>query len=469
MDTRQGIRRRNGSGRATRGRAASLLGAGLAAALLVGACGGDSDSGSGSGSVLQPSRAQLAASGLAKLPVAPESERVDVAAPSFSDPTSVTNPLFPISDLHSAILNGRVEGKPFHTETTLLPETRTIEGPSGEPVETLVSQYTAFLDGRIEEVALDFYAQADDGSVWYFGEDVFNYNEDGVIADTEGTWLAGKEGPAAMIMPAEPQVGDVNRPENIPGLVFEEVRVKTVDKTVDGPRGPVGGAMVGEELHDDGTFSDKVFAPGYGEFYSAHQGDVEALALAAPTDALPAPPPTELRALNRGAAEAFDAAQARDWKSASASAEELSAAWRAHRAGEVPPRLVAPMVRALDGLDRAIANRDRAVAGTAAIDVAQAALDLELQYRPPTEIDRARFELWARQVLVDAQAGDLTGVSGDVAALEWVRDRFAHTLQDTDLTRVDTRLAALRESVVDRDLGAAADEAASLRDALGAS
>jgi hypothetical protein len=227
--------------------------------------------------------------------------------------------------------------------------------------------------------------------------------------------------------------------------------------------------MVGEELHDDGTFSDKVFAPGYGEFYSAHQGDVEALALAVPTDAVPEPPPTELRALDRGAAEAFDAAQARDWKAASASAEELSTAWRAHRAGEVPPRLVAPMVRALDGLDGAIADRDRATAGTAAIDVAQAALDLELQYRPPAEIDLARFELWVRQVLVDAQAGDLTGVSGDVAALEWVRDRFAHTLEDTDLTRVDTRLAALRESVVDQDLGAAADEAVGLRDALGAS
>jgi hypothetical protein len=458
--------RRQGVGRATRRGAASLLGVGLAAALVVGGCGGDSGSDSGSGSVPQPSRAQLAASGLAKLPVAPKSERVDVARPTFSDPTSVTNPLFPISDLHSAILNGRVEGKPFHTETTLLPETRTIESPSGEPVETLVSQYTAFLDGRIEEVALDFYAQADDGSVWYFGEDVFNYNQDGVIADTEGTWLAGKEGPAAMIMPADPQVGDVNRPENIPGLVFEEVTVKTVDKTVDGPRGPVDGAMVGEELHDDGTFSDKVFAPGYGEFYSAHQGDVEALALAAPTDALSGSPPAELRTLDRGASAAFGAVQSRDRKAASASADRLNAAWRAHRDGNVPPRLVAPMARALDALDAGIADRDRAQAGTAAIDVAQAALDLELQYRPPAEIDIARFELWARQVLVDAKAGDLAGVSGDVSTLEWVRDRFAHTLGDADLTRVDTHLAALRESVVDEDLGAAEDEASSLRDTL---
>jgi hypothetical protein len=34
------------------------------------------------------------------------------------------------------------------------------------------------------------------------------------VVDTSGTWLAGKEGPAAMIMPAGPRIGDVNRPEN---------------------------------------------------------------------------------------------------------------------------------------------------------------------------------------------------------------------------------------------------------------
>ena len=64
-----------------------------------------------------------------------------------------------------------------------------------------VSQYVAFLGGSIEEVAYDLYAQADDGSVWYFGEDVFDFR-DGAIVVTEGTWLAGKDGPAAMIMPA---------------------------------------------------------------------------------------------------------------------------------------------------------------------------------------------------------------------------------------------------------------------------
>jgi hypothetical protein len=105
------------------------------------------------------------------LPVAPDSARVDLAQPTFSHPTTITNPLFPISDLHSVLMLGHVDGKPFRTEVTLLPETEIVEW-NGVKVETLVSQYVAYLDGRIQEVALDRYAQADDGSVWYFGEDV---------------------------------------------------------------------------------------------------------------------------------------------------------------------------------------------------------------------------------------------------------------------------------------------------------
>lgn len=49
------------------------------------------------------------------LPVAPESERVDLSAPTFSDPTAVTNPLFPVSGQASVLLLGHVDGQPFRT------------------------------------------------------------------------------------------------------------------------------------------------------------------------------------------------------------------------------------------------------------------------------------------------------------------------------------------------------------------
>ena len=452
-------------------RSTVIVAAVCAAALGIAACnGGDGagESGSAPSAIPQPTRAQLVAAGLQKLPLAPESKRLDIKAPKFSNPTRITNPLFPISRLRSVIFSGKVDGKPFHTETTLLPDTRTIEWSPGHKVEARVSQYFAFLDGRIEEVALDYYAQADNGSVWYLGEDVYDYDRNGLVDSTLGSWLAGKEGPVEMIMPAHPKVGDVFRAENIPGIAFEEVEVREIGKTVSGPAGPVKGALVGRELHDDGTYSDKVFAPGYGEFYSAHEGDTEAMALALPTDALEGSPPAALEALSRAAQGVIDPARSGGWKSASTGSKDASRAWATYRRERVPARLAGEMNRALKALRAAIAKRDRARAGTAAIDVAQSALDLELRYRPPAKIDLGRFELWANQVLVDATAGDVGGVRSDVTTMEWIRDRFADDLEAGDLTAIDAHLITLRESVANEseDLKAASAEASELRDPL---
>jgi hypothetical protein len=443
--------------------ASSLLGATVVAGLI--GCGGGEDS-SGSTPVPQPTQAQLAAAGLDKLPLAPESKRLDMELPPFSNPTEITNPLFPISELQSVVFSGRVDGKPFHTETTLLPETRVFEWAPGRRVETQASQYFAYLDGRVEEVATDYYAQADDGSVWYFGEQVLDYDEQGLIDSTEGSWFAGQHGPPEMIMPADPQVGDVHRAENIPAIAFEELTIEKTGQTMPGPSGPVEGIMVASELHDDGTTSDKVFAPGYGEFFSAHKGDTEALALAVPTDAAAGPPPAELEAISTASEGVLDAVQAGQWDAAAAGAAELTRTWTAYRQGEAPPRIAAELNRGLEALGSAIEAREGARAGTAAIDVAQSALDLKLRHQPQAEIDLARFELWARQILVDAAAGDQGGVNGDVATIKWIRDRFASSLEPADLTSIDVHLGALAESVIDQDIAAAREEAASLTETL---
>ena len=454
------------------GASALALVAGLA---VVGACGVDTTAAERSSGPANAT-ASTAATGeggsktipqpvvLDDLPTAPQGKRVDLATPSFSEPTSVTNPLFPVSKQESVLMVGRVDGKPFRTEVTLLPDTRIIEW-QGQQVETLVSQYTAYLDGRIHEVAYDFYAQADDGSVWYFGEDVFNFKE-GYIADTHGTWIAGKDGPAAMIMPSDPKVGDVYRPENIPGFVFEEVTVKSTDKTLDGPLGPIHGGLVVEELHMDGTTEDKTFAPGYGEFYTAGGGDVEALALAVPTDAASGPTPAELQTLSSGALDVFDAARSGNWDAASATVEKMSAAWETYRAGEVPKLIEPRMSDALGSLAEAVDARDAAQAQQAAIDVSQWSLDLQLRYRPQTEIDRARFDLWAARLTVDAAAGDAAAVNGDLFTLDYIRDRILHTLDGADATRVNSALEDLQTAVDKEDLAAASDAAKRLRDIL---
>ena len=100
--------------------------------------------------------------------------------------------------------------------------------------------------------------------------------------------------------------------------------------------------------------------------------------------------------------------------------------------------------------------------GQAAIDVAQSVLDLTLVYRPSAEIDARRFGLWSQQLRVDAAAMDLAGVTGDVAVLEWIRDRFAPTLSPAARAELDTRLRDLRGAADARNLPAAADHAARL-------
>lgn len=413
----------------------------------------------------QPTPEQLEAAGLGGIPLASDSARRDLVAEPFSNPTAVTNPLFSIAELDSAILNGRVDGKPFYTETTLLPFTRIIEWTPGQCVRVLVSQYMAFLDGKLTETAIDLYAQADDGSVWYLGEDVFDYDAAGRIVTTEGTWHAGTEGPAAMIMPSDPQVGDANRPENIPGNVFEEVTVTKVDQTFEGPSGPVSGGIVGTETHQDGTLSDKWFAPGYGEFLSTDGPDVEALALASPTDSLPGGVPAELTAISEGADRIFSLrlAMSAQWKKAEMVALGMVDSWNTFQGGDVPPRLVKSTSQALQELVAQIASRDRSKARAASIDASYASINLQLRYRPVTEVDTVRFELWARRVLVHAIDGSLGGVRSDLVTIEWIRDRFVHTVDPVTRTRIDTLVRNLGTAVVDDDLEAAADTARALR------
>ena len=325
---------------------------------------------------------------------APDRDRVDLVEPAFSDPTSVTNPLFPISTLAQVIQVGAEAGAPLRHEVTLLPRTKTIPW-NGRQVETVVSQFMGYRDGRIIEVAQDYFAQADDGSVWYFGENVDNY-ENGVVVDHEGTWLAGRDGPPGMIMPAAPRVGDVYRPENIPDLVFEEVTVQAVDERVDGPNGAVDGALLVRERLLDGTLEDKVFAPGFGEFRAEVASDDElvTVSVAAPVQTRASDEPRDLVAISGRAAGILDALASPDWARMAADVADLTAAWDRYRTRAVPPLIEEQMAAALQVLSAAVAAHKRDGSQRGATDVAQAALDLSLQHwsagwRHPPRGDRS--------------------------------------------------------------------------------
>ncbi|HEX2739626.1 MAG TPA: hypothetical protein VHM69_04210, partial [Rubrobacter sp.] len=99
----------------------------LAGLSVIGACGADTatkkdqssrdaaagsktaEGESGSKSIPQPVM-------LEDLATAPEGARVDISMPVFSNPTEITNPLFPVSKQESVLMVGRVDDKPFRTE-----------------------------------------------------------------------------------------------------------------------------------------------------------------------------------------------------------------------------------------------------------------------------------------------------------------------------------------------------------------
>jgi hypothetical protein len=100
------------------------------------------------------------------------------------------------------------------------------------------------------------------------------------------------------------------------------------------------------------------------------------------------------------------------------------------------------MTEALAALKAAVYSRDAERTPQAAIDVAQWSLDLRLQYRPQTEIDLARMDLWAAQLTLDAAAREAGPVGGDVFTIGYIRDRILNTMDGADVVRFDTRAAS---------------------------
>ena len=76
---------------------------------------------------------------------------------------------------------------------------------------------------------LDWYAQDDDGNLWYFGEDT-NEFEDGKPVGHAGAWEAGVDGALpGILLPADPEVGMTYRQEYYAGEAEDRAKVLCLD------------------------------------------------------------------------------------------------------------------------------------------------------------------------------------------------------------------------------------------------
>lgn len=100
-------------------------------------------------------------------------------------------------------------------------------------VKTVVLRDRVWIADELVEDTRDWVAQDQDGNVWYFGEDVDNY-ENGVLHDHEGAWEAGINGAKpGILMKANPQVGDAYRQEFLKNEAEDMAEVLSLSTTVE--------------------------------------------------------------------------------------------------------------------------------------------------------------------------------------------------------------------------------------------
>jgi hypothetical protein len=126
----------------------------------------------------------------------------------FSHPAEITNPFLPLSTLKQDILEGSEDGKKVRIERTAMPDKHRIFKIGGQKIQAFVVEDREFVNGALEEVATDYFAQDDNGTVYYLGEDVDEY-ENGKVTGHDGAWLLGKDTKVpGVIIPGNPAVGN---------------------------------------------------------------------------------------------------------------------------------------------------------------------------------------------------------------------------------------------------------------------
>jgi hypothetical protein len=186
-------------------------------------------------------------------------ESCDPGAGGFS--LDIDNEFFPLPIGHRVTLEGDEGSAHLVVRITSMDETETVAG-----VETRVVEEFESMDGNVVEISRNFFAQAADGTVCYFGEDVDIYDGAGNVTSHSGSWRAGVDAnrPGIFMLPSL-EVGIAFQQEIAPGIAEDQAQVIAVGERTEVPAGTFEDTTTlrdGSPL--DGSIGDKVYARGIG-------------------------------------------------------------------------------------------------------------------------------------------------------------------------------------------------------------
>jgi len=195
-----------------------------------------------------------------KCVIAPTLDRA-VCALTNTFSTTIDNPYFPLTPGKVMTYRGVEDGAEIVLVITVTSTTELVGG-----VTTVVVTEEETEDGELIEVSQNYFAQAADGTVCYFGETTDNY-EDGVIVNHDGAWRADEGSNAAgIIMPANPAVGDAYEQEHAPDIARDRAQVVASGDAVSVPYGDFTATISTDEctpLEAD-SYETKHYASGVG-------------------------------------------------------------------------------------------------------------------------------------------------------------------------------------------------------------
>jgi hypothetical protein len=191
--------------------------------------------------------------------------------------TKIDNKYFPLEPSTTFLYRGKTE---HATEGDIVEVTFDTKNVMG--VECVVVDDRVTEDGELTEKTYDWYAQDEQGNVWYFGEDSREY-ENGKVKTTEGSWEAGKDGAEpGIIMPADPKIGETYRQEYYKGEAEDMARALKLNGSVEVSYGSFKNVLVTDEWTplEKNVAEHKFYAPGVGNVKEiATKGPQETLTL----------------------------------------------------------------------------------------------------------------------------------------------------------------------------------------------
>ena len=144
---------------------------------------------------------------------------------NFHHPLKIDNKYFPLKPGTTFVYKGTKEGDPTRDTFEVTSKVKVIAGITTREIHDKL-----FTKGVLTESTQDWFAQDDNGNVWYFGEFTTDFSSGG---SHEGSWQAGVKGAkAGIIMEAQPKVGDTYNQEVAKGVAEDKATVLSLNDKV---------------------------------------------------------------------------------------------------------------------------------------------------------------------------------------------------------------------------------------------